>query len=79
METIVRKIDELGRIVLPAELRQELDLKERDGVEISLREGSLVLKRHEPSCIFCGGTDDIKAFGGKNICKACRDKISKLK
>ena len=76
---IIKKIDEMGRIVLPAEIRKKLDLQKKDRIEFFWHDNHLVLQKHEPACTFCGGTDGIVAFAGKNICKACRAKISKLK
>ena len=68
---IVRKIDELGRIVLPIELRRTLEIGERDALEIYVDEDSIILKKYEPACIFCGGADDILVFKGKNVCSHC--------
>lgn len=72
---IVRKIDELGRIVLPIETRNLLGIKTRDALEIYLDKDSIVLRKYEPACMFCGSTDDTASFGGKLICKECYDKI----
>ena len=68
---IVRKVDELGRIVLPIELRRTLDIAERDALEIYVDGGSIVLKKYEPACIFCGESSEITTFKGKNICASC--------
>ncbi len=68
---IVRKIDELGRIVLPIELRRILDIKPTDGVEIFVEGEQIVLKKHEPNCLFCGSIKDVVEFKEKNICKSC--------
>lgn len=67
----VRKIDELGRVVIPVELRKFLDIKERDSLEISLNEGNIFIKKERPSCIFCNSNVDLKNYCGKNICKNC--------
>ena len=75
---IVRKVDELGRIVLPIELRRTLDIAERDALEIYVDGGSIVLKKYEPACIFCGEAKGVVAFEGRNICPACRKKIGAL-
>ncbi len=75
----VREIDELGRIVLPAEIREKLGVRKRDSVEFFWRDGHLVLGRHEPACAFCGGKDGLATFAGENVCRACRAKISELK
>lgn len=53
---IVRKIDELGRIVLPIEIRNTLDIKPKDSIEIFVDDDKIVLKKYQPSCIFCGNS-----------------------
>ena len=73
---IVRKVDELGRIVLPIEMRRTLDIAERDSLEIYVDGDKIILKKYQPACIFCENTRDIINFKGKNICPDC---ISKLK
>lgn len=68
---IVRRIDELGRIVLPAELRRTLDIGERETMEIFVEGTAVVLKKFRPTCIFCESAKDISVFKGKNICPKC--------
>ena len=68
---IVRKVDELGRIVLPIELRRTLDIAEKDPLEIYVDGSAIVLKKYRPTCIFCDGSKDIINFKGKNICPKC--------
>lgn len=68
---IVRKVDELGRIVLPIELRRTLDISERDSLEIYMEGPAIVLKKYQPSCIFCGGDEGLTVFHGKNVCAHC--------
>lgn len=68
---IVRKVDELGRIVLPIELRRTLDIAERDALEIYVEGASIVLKKYRPSCIFCDSSKDVVLFKGKNVCHKC--------
>lgn len=68
---IVRKVDELGRIVLPIELRRTLDIAEKDSLEIYMDGPSVVLKKYQPACIFCDSDKDIQLFHGKNICLKC--------
>ena len=68
---IVRKVDELGRIVLPIELRRTLDIREKDPLEIFVEGSSVVLKKYRPTCIFCDSARDIVIFKGKNICPKC--------
>ena len=68
---IVRKVDELGRIVLPIELRRTLDIEVKDSLEISVDGAQIILKKYEPACIFCGNAKDIVNYKGKNICHEC--------
>ena len=68
---IVRKVDELGRIVLPIELRRTLDIAEKDSLEIYTDGTSIVLKKYQPSCVFCDEPKDIRVFRGKNVCIKC--------
>ncbi len=68
---IVRRIDELGRIVLPIEMRRTMGLEERDPVEICLCEDSVVLKKYQPTCVFCSAKDDLLDFRGKRVCHRC--------
>ena len=76
---IVRQIDELGRVVLPIELRRSFDLKEHDRVEISVEEDRIVLRKFEPSCVLCGGTKELTEFRGKLLCGKCVRDIGGLK
>lgn len=68
---IVRKVDELGRIVLPIELRRTLDIAEKDSIEIYVDESNIILKKYEPACIFCSSSKDVENYKGKNICADC--------
>ena len=72
---IVRKVDELGRIVLPIELRRTLGIELRDPLEIYVEGESIVLKKYNPSCIFCGSKENIFIYQDKNICGNCIDDI----
>lgn len=74
---IVRKVDELGRIVLPIELRRTLDIAERDSLEIYVDGTSIILKKHEDSCVFCGNTKNVSEFKNKNICASCLQELTK--
>jgi AbrB family transcriptional regulator, transcriptional pleiotropic regulator of transition state genes len=76
---IVRKVDELGRVVIPIELRRVLDIAEKDALEIYTDEDRIILRKYEPSysCIFCGSADDVTLFKGKNICKKCLRELKK--
>lgn len=74
---IVRKVDELGRIVLPIELRRTLEIDEKDSLEIYVDGNSVILRKYQPSCVFCGEADDVTVFKGKNICQKCLKELTK--
>ena len=73
---IVRKMDDLGRIVLPIELRRTLEISERDSLEIFIEDNMIVLKKYQPACIFCGNAKDVSTFRGRNICPSCMQEIA---
>ena len=75
---IVRKVDELGRIVLPIELRRTLGIDEKDALEIYVDGSSVILKKYEPSCVFCGDAGDVLTYKGKNLCRACLREMARL-
>ena len=68
---ITRKVDELGRVVLPVELRRTLDIAEKDVLEIYVENDSVILKKYEPACIFCDNARNVINFKGKNVCPSC--------
>ena len=75
---IVRLVDELGRIVLPIELRRTLDIEIKDPLEIYVDGNTIILKKYEPACVFCGNAKDIVTFNGKNLCPNCINKIKEF-
>lgn len=72
---IVRKVDELGRIVIPIELRRNLGIEVRDPLEIYVDEDTILLKRYNPLCILCGESDDLVEYKGKKVCRKCIEKM----
>ena len=72
---MVRKVDELGRIVLPIEIRKTLDIEQRDALEIFVDQDRIVLQKYQPACIFCSQVDNIVYFNGKRICASCLAKL----
>lgn len=74
---VVRKIDELGRIVIPMEFRNTLDLNARDSIQISLDDGRIILSKVMDSCVFCGSQDRLKAYRGKLVCGRCATEVKK--
>ena len=75
---IVRKVDELGRIVLPIELRRTLGIDVKDPLEIYVHEDQIILKKYQPACIFCGSGDDVHRIHDKNVCQSCIDELKSL-
>lgn len=75
---IVRKVDELGRIVIPIELRRNLDIDERDSLEIYVEDDQVILKKYSPACIFCASAGDTVKFRDKIICRACLKELKGL-
>ena len=73
---IVRKVDELGRIVLPIELRRTMDIGIKDMVEIFVEDDRIVLKKYHPACIFCGDARDVSPYKGKLVCKNCAAELA---
>ena len=74
---IVRKVDELGRVVLPIELRRTLGISEKDPLEIFVDGDKIILKKYETACIFCGNTNDVIEFKDKNVCSDCLKELNK--
>ena len=72
---IVRKVDELGRIVLPIELRRTLDIATQDEIEIFAVDDQIVLRKHEPCCVFCNSSQELVSFRNKNVCRECIRRI----
>ena len=75
---IVRRVDELGRVVIPIELRNKFGIAEKDPIEIYVDGSTIVLKKFEQSCIFCGNTKNLVEYQDKLICKECSKKIGDL-
>ena len=76
---IVRKMDELGRIVLPIELRNRLEIGPKDPIEIFTDGDSIILKKYQPCCILCGSVSDNFLINEKRVCKKCIEELNSLK
>ena len=76
---IVRKVDELGRVVIPIELRRTLGINEKDALEIYVENDRIILKKYEPAnaCVFCGNEEKLSLFQNKSICSCCRHDLAK--
>lgn len=75
---IVRKLDELGRVVLPIELRRTLEMKDRQELEIYVDGDAVILKKFERACLFCKGREDVREVHGRSVCKNCIDEMKEL-
>ncbi len=75
---VVRKVDELGRVVLPIELRRNLDINEKDALEIFVDEDKIILKKYEPADIFTGSMEDLVDFRGKKVSKQTIIDLAKI-
>ena len=72
---IVRNIDELGRIVIPKEMRTKMDISSSDPIEIYVEDDRIILKKYEDACSFCGSGLNLTSFKGKKICSDCISEI----
>ena len=74
---MVRKVDTLGRVVIPKEIRKNFNLEVDDPLEIFVNDNDeIVLKKYEPACIFCASTEDVVIYNGRQICKDCVEKLT---
>jgi len=74
---IIRRIDELGRVVIPVEMRRALDMSDREELEISVEGGCILLRRLHAGCVFCDGNKDVSVFRGKSVCAKCKRDLLK--
>ncbi|TCL59778.1 transcriptional pleiotropic regulator of transition state genes [Hydrogenispora ethanolica] len=75
---IVRRVDCLGRVVIPSELRRTMNIEDSDFLEIYTDRDMIVIKKYEPVCVFCGSPDGVKSIYEKNICESCRGELKAL-
>ncbi len=76
---VIRKLDELGRIVIPIEQRRALDINLHDPVEINMEDDRIIIKKFRSGCIFCGSTQNVVDFKDKLVCKKCLNELKKDK
>lgn len=72
---IIRKLDELGRVCLPKEMRKSLEMEERQRLEIDLKNETIIIRKYEDKCTFCGNSKDISNFKEKKICGKCKEEL----
>lgn len=73
---MVRKVDELGRIVIPMEIRRTLSIEQKDPLEIYVDGDRIILRKYGEECVFCGGSEDLAEYEGKFVCAACIKKLA---
>lgn len=74
---IVRKVDELGRIVLPIEMRRTLDIAEKDTLEVYVEGDSIILRKYQDACVFCDSVRDLVNYKGHCVCQDCIAMLSR--
>ena len=75
---IIRRVDELGRVVIPIEIRNKFNIVEKDPIEIYVNDSSIILKKYEPNCIFCGSTENLVEYKDKLVCDKCSKQLNVL-
>jgi len=76
---IVRRVDELGRIVLPIEMRRTLDIAEKDTLEIYVEGDSIILRKYQQACVFCDSVRNLSAYKGRCVCAECIEALNAKK
>ncbi|MFD1956122.1 AbrB/MazE/SpoVT family DNA-binding domain-containing protein [Paenibacillus thailandensis] len=76
---VVRKVDQLGRIVLPKSLRKRYQMNEGDPVEILVQGDHIILERYRPRCVFCSSMDEVSEFKERHLCAQCLSEMAYLK
>ena len=75
---IIRRVDELGRVVIPIEIRNQFNIVEKDQIEVYVDDSAIILKKYEPNCIFCGNTENLVEYKDKLVCDKCSSELSLL-
>ena len=75
---IIRRVDELGRVVIPIEIRNQFNIVEKDPIEIYVDDSSIILKKYEPNCIFCGSIENLIEYKDKLVCEKCSKELKVL-
>ena len=73
---IIRRLDELGRIVIPIEIRKRFGLGEKDALEISVEDETILLSKPQTSCVFCGRGADLEMYRGRSVCRSCIEELA---
>lgn len=75
---VIRKIDGLGRIVIPMEIRNKLNISENDPLEIHVEGSTILIKKYEPDCTFCGSSKNVIEYKNKRVCEKCLSELKKI-
>ncbi len=75
---IIRRVDELGRVVIPIEIRNQFNIVEKDPIEIYVDDSSIILKKYQPNCVFCGNTENLVEYKNKLVCEKCSKQLNNL-
>ena len=75
---ITRPVDDLGRVVIPKELRKLLNINNRDLLSIHLEGDMIILKKNEDKCVLCGAVDELTLFGDKFVCAGCIEGLKNI-
>ena len=75
---IVRNIDEMGRLVLPKEMRRKMDIESGDEIEFFAENDRIILRKFQPACLFCGGDASLVEYKGKRLCAKCVGEIKQI-
>ena len=75
---IIRRVDELGRVVIPIEIRNQFNIVEKDPIEIYVDNSSIVLTKYEQNCVFCGSTENLVDYKNKLVCEECSKKLNSI-
>lgn len=76
MMPVIRKVDEIGRIVLPIEYRQALQLSEGSEAVLTLYQNRAIVEKYSPACVLCGGEEALSDIDGHTLCQSCMKKIA---
>ena len=73
---IVRKVDALGRFVIPVELCRTMGISDKTPLEVYVEDDKIILRKYQPGCVICGTSDNLVAFGGVHVCRKCAKELS---
>lgn len=74
---IIRRVDDLGRVVIPKEIRRALEYRDDQPLEVIIqKDGDVLLRKFERGCVFCGSVRELRAFNTKVVCKFCAKRIA---